>query len=170
MMADRKPGKMADQEEKPTTPFQYLPTPAGPPVRKKRDVPDGLWRRCSSCEAMLYTKAVEENLEVCPECNAHFRVGAAKRVRQLTDPDTFEELFTDIAPDDPLGFAWLGQTYPERIKREQAKTGNTEAVLTGVAYIRGRRVALGVMDGDFIMGSMGSVLGENITLLVEHAT
>ncbi len=160
---------MADQEQHPTTPFKYVPTPTGPPVRKKRDMPDGLWRRCTSCEAMLYTKAVEENLDVCPECGAHFRIGAAKRIRQLTDPDSFEELFGDIASDDPLAFKWLGQSYPERIKREQAKTGNTEAVLTGIGYIRGRRVALGVMDGEYLMGSMGSALGEKVTLLIEHA-
>jgi len=161
---------MADQEDNPVTPFQYIPTKQGPPVRKKRDVPDGLWMRCTACEAMLYQKAVEENLGVCPQCDAHFRVGAAKRIQQLTDPDTFEELFADIAPDDPLEFVWKGQTYAERIKREQAKTGNTEAVLTGVGYIKGRRVALGAMDGEFLMASMGSVVGEKITLLIEHAT
>jgi acetyl-CoA carboxylase carboxyl transferase subunit beta len=161
---------MADEDQDSESPFQYISTPAGPPVRKKRDVPDGLWLRCTSCEAMLYRKAVEENLDVCPECNAHFRIGARKRIQQLTDPDTFEEMFVDIAPADPLGFAWLGQTYPERIKKEQSKTGNTDAVLTGIAYIKGRRVALGVMDGEFLMGSMGSVLGEKVTLLIEHAT
>ena len=161
---------MANQDEQPVTPFRYIPTPPGPPVRKKRDVPADLWMRCTSCEAMLYRKAVAENLEVCPECDAHFRVGAAKRVEQLTDPETFEELFADIVPDDPLGFAWRGQTYAERIKKEQAKTGNTEAILTGMAYIKGRRVALGAMDGEFIMGSMGSVLGEKVTRLFEYAT
>ncbi|KPK82970.1 MAG: acetyl-CoA carboxyl transferase [Phycisphaerae bacterium SM23_33] len=146
-----------------------MPTPAGPPVRKKRDVPDGLWMRCTGCEATLYRKSVAENLEVCPECGAHFRVGARTRIGQLTDPETFEELFADIAPEDPLGFTWLGQTYEQRIQKEQAKTGNTEAVLTGIAYIKGRRTALGVMDPEFLMGSMGSVLGEKATLLIEHA-
>jgi acetyl-CoA carboxylase carboxyl transferase subunit beta len=151
------------------TPFQYLPVPGGPPVRKKRDLPDGLWMRCPSCEGTLYRKAVEENLEVCPECQAHFRVGAKARIAQLTDPGTFEELFTDIGPDDPLGFRWLGQTYAERLAKEQAKTASTEAVLTGTAYVKGRQVALGVMDGDFLMGSMASVVGEKVTLLIEHA-
>ncbi len=152
------------------SPFQYVPVPEGPPVRKKRDLPDGLWMRCDHCEATLYRKAVAENLEVCPECRAHFRVGARERVRQLADTDTFEELFADIAPDDPLGFAWLGQTYAERIRKEQERTSATEAVLTGWAYVKGRRVALGVMDGEFLMGSMGSVLGEKVTLLIERAT
>ena len=163
---------MSDAEQPgPQTPFQYLPTqPAsGPPVRKKREVPDGLWMRCPSCEAMLYRKTVAENLEVCPECEAHFRVGARARIDQLADPGSFEELFADIGPTDPLGFAWLGQTYADRLKKEQAKTRSTEAVITGVAYIKGRRTALGVMDGDFLMGSMASVVGEKLTLLIEHA-
>jgi len=159
---------MADQDT--FTPFQYVPIPDGPPVRKKRDMPDGLWMRCGECETMLYRKAVEENLEVCPECGWHFRVGAAKRISQLTDPDTFEELFADIAPDDPLAFKWRGQTYAQRLRDEQDKTQSPDAVITGTSYIKGRRVALGVMNGDFLMGSMASVVGEKITLLIEHAT
>ncbi len=157
-------------EEDAISPFQSLPVREGPPVRKKRDLPDGLWMRCNACEATVYRKAVAENLEVCPECGAHFRVGARVRVRQLADTDTFEELFADIVPDDPLGFKWRGQSYVERIKAEQQKTSNTEAVVTGGAYVKGRRVALGVMDGEFLMGSMGSALGEKVTLLIEHAT
>ena len=159
---------MADDE--PTTPYRYVPVPEGPPVRKKRDMPDGLWMRCPSCEAMLYRKAVAENLDVCTECGAHFRVKARTRIQQLTDPETFEELFADIAPDDPLGFKWRGQTYANRLVAEQAKTESTAAVITGVGYIRGRRVALGVMDGEFLMGSMGCALGEKVALLIEHAT
>lgn len=142
----------------------------GPPARKKRDVPDGLWSRCPGCEDMVYQKAVTENLHVCPECDHHFRLNASLRIEQLADTDTFEEFFTDIAPADPLDFEWDEKTYVNRIAKEQEKTGNREAVLTGIAYIRGRRVALGVMDGDWLMGSMGSVVGEKITLLIEKAT
>ena len=160
---------MAESETQAPRPFDSSAF-EGPSLRKKRDVPDGLWLRCPSCEAMLYRKSVTDNLEVCPECEYHFRLSARDRVRLLTDPDTFEELFTDIAPTDPLEFKWAGKNYPDRIRKEQDKTGNLEAVLTGLAYIRARRVALGVMDGDFLMGSMGSVLGEKITLLIERAT
>ena len=142
----------------------------GPAFRKKREVPDGLWLRCPGCEAMLYRKVVADNMEVCAECDHHFRVGAGKRVVQLVDPDSFEELFADIGPTDPLNFIWLGKTYAQRLAAEQEKTGSLDAVLTGVAYVKGRRVALGVMDGDFLMGSMGSVLGEKLTLLIERAT
>jgi acetyl-CoA carboxylase carboxyl transferase subunit beta len=142
----------------------------GPRARRKRDMPDGLWMRCPQCEATLFTKVVHENLNVCPDCDWHFRIGARRRVEQLVDTGSFEELFSQIAPADPLDFHWLGQTYTERLQKEQAKTGQTEAVLTGIAYIKGRRLALGVMDSDFLMGSMGSVLGEKIALLIERAT
>ncbi|RPI62358.1 MAG: acetyl-CoA carboxylase carboxyltransferase subunit beta [Planctomycetaceae bacterium] len=141
----------------------------GPSFRKKRDVPDGLWLRCPGCEKMLYRKAVAENSEVCPECQHHFRMSGKARISQLADPDTFEELFADIAPADPLEFKWLGQSYADRVRAEQAKTNNTDAVLTGIAFVKGRRLALGVMDGDFLMGSMGSVVGEKLSLLIEEA-
>lgn len=142
----------------------------GPAFRKKREVPDGLWMRCDGCETMLYRKVVAENLHVCPECGHHFRVGARDRISQLADEGSFEELFDEIGPADPLKFEWAGKTFTDRIRQEQAKTGNTEAVLTGIAYIRGRRAALGVMDGDWLMGSMGSVVGEKVARLFERAT
>lgn len=142
----------------------------GPPQRKKREVPDGLWMRCPNCEAMLYRKAVTENQEICPECSHHFRVTGRARVEQLADPGTFEELFAEVGPADPLEFQWSGKSYAKRLAAEQEKTGNTEAILTGMAYIKGRRLALGVMAGDFLMGSMGSALGEKLTRLIERAT
>jgi len=159
---------MTDQDA--VSPFQYRPAPNGPPVRKKRELPDGLWMRCEACEATVYRKAVAENLEVCPECGAHFRLGARERIAQLVDTDTFEDLFEDIHPDDPLGFRWAGKTFADRIRQEQERTGSVEAVITGAAYIKGRRAALGVMDGDWLMGSMGGVVGEKVALLIEHAT
>jgi len=141
----------------------------GPRPRRKREVPEGLWMRCPQCEATLFTKVVQENLGVCPECDWHFRLGAQRRIELLVDTGSFEELFAGVAPADPLEFKWLGQSYADRLKKEQAKTGQTEAVLTGIAYVKGRRIALGVMDGDFLMGSMGSALGEKVTLLIEEA-
>ncbi len=153
-----------------------LPTPFdasdfdGPAIREKRDIPDGLWMRCPGCEEMLYRKSVADNDEVCPECNYHFRLSGRGRVDQLADPGTFEERFGDILPADPLKFEWRGQSLADRIKVEQTKTGNVEAILTGIAYIKGRRVALGAMDGDWLMGSLGCVVGEKLTLLIEQAT
>lgn len=163
--------EMTNMPDSQSEPYKLYDSSAfeGPSFRKKREVPDGLWMRCPACEAMLYRKVVTENLDVCPQCAHHFRVGARRRIEQLTDPDSFEEFFADVLPGDPLGFKWLGQNYADRIRREQDKTGNTEAVLTGIAYVKGRRVALGVMDGDFLMGSMGSVVGEKIALLIEKA-
>ncbi len=159
---------MTEMQSEPSSPYGSKAF-EGPVFRKKREVPDGLWMRCAGCEGMLYRKAVAENLMVCPECQCHFRMGATERISQLTDPDTFEELFTDIAPADPLEFHWLGKSYADRLREEQAKTGNIEAIKTGVGFIKGRRVALGVMDGEFLMGSMGSVLGEKLSLLTEEA-
>jgi acetyl-CoA carboxylase carboxyl transferase subunit beta len=118
---------------------------------------------------MLYRKAVKENMDVCPNCQHHFAVNALRRIEQLSDPGTFEELFADIYPTDPLEFKWSGQSYAERVKVEQEKTGLTEACVTGIGYVKGRRIALGVMDGDFLRGSMGSVVGEKITLIIEEA-
>jgi acetyl-CoA carboxylase carboxyl transferase subunit beta len=137
---------------------------------KKLDVPAGLWLRCPGCEEMLYKKTVTANLEVCPKCDHHFRVGARQRIEQLTDPASFEELFADVGPSDPLNFKWGGKVYAERIAAEQRRTGNLEAAQTGVAYVKGRRVALGVMDGEWLMGSLGSVVGEKFTGLIEYAT
>ncbi|MBT3198754.1 MAG: acetyl-CoA carboxylase carboxyltransferase subunit beta [Phycisphaerales bacterium] len=139
-------------------------------MREKRDIPDGLWLRCPVCEEMLYRKTVAENQEVCPECEHHFRLNGERRILQLTDPDSFEEMFGNLAPADPLKFTWNGKKLADRIAAEQAKTGQLEAVRTGVAYIKGRRVALGVMDGDWLMGSLGSVVGEKLTSIIEFAT
>ncbi len=160
---------MAKNETEPAVPYDFSSF-EGPSFRKKREVPDGLWMRCLGCEATLYRKVVAENLEVCPQCDYHFRVAARNRIVQLADPDSFEELFADIAPADPLEFKWAGKSFADRVLAEQKKTGNTEAVQTGIAYIKGRRAALGVMDGDWLMGTLGSVVGEKLSLLIEHAT
>ena len=142
----------------------------GPRMRERRDVPDGLWLRCPSCEGMLYRKSVQENLNMCGECGYHFRIGAHRRIEQLTDTDSFEELFAEIRPADPLKFQWGDKNYADYLTDYQAKAGTTDGVLTGIAYIKGRRIALGVMNGEFIGGSVGSVAGEKLALLIERAT
>lgn len=141
----------------------------GPRIRSKREVPDGLWLRCPGCEGILYRKKVEENLNICAECDYHFRLGARARIKQLTDTDTFEELFTEIAAADPLKFEWGDKNYPDYLTDYRERAGTIDGVLTGIAYIKGRRVALGVMNGEFIGGSVGSVAGEKLTLLIEQA-
>jgi acetyl-CoA carboxylase carboxyl transferase subunit beta len=117
---------------------------------------------------MLFRKVVEEAHHVCPECQHHFRVGARVRVDQLVDPGSFEEMFTDIEPVDALKFVDK-KAYKDRLRNEQAKTGNLDAVVCGKGFIKGRPIMLAVMDPEFMMGSMGSVVGEKITLTIEMA-
>ncbi len=135
---------------------------------RKADVPEGLWMRCPACEAMVFRKRVEENLNVCTECDHHYRVAANARVGQLCDPNSFEPMWTDITPSDPLKFHDR-KPYKQRLAEEQAKTSLNDAVVAGAGYIKGRRVVLACMDPFFIMGSMGSVVGEVITRAIEHA-
>lgn len=145
------------------------PLQRGGPRRAKRGVPEGLWMACTGCSATLFRKDVEQNLNVCPECDYHMYVSARDRVRQVLDDGTFEEWDADLAPDDPLEFADK-KRYVERLVAEQNRTGLRDAALTGAGMIRARRVAFGVTDSAFIMGSMGSVVGERLTRLVERAT
>ena len=135
---------------------------------KKEGIPEGLWMRCPECGDMLYRKVVEEALDVCPKCDYHFRISARKRVEQLVDPGSFEEMFDDIEPADPLKFVDK-KAYKDRLQSEQMKTGNADAVVCGKAFIKGRPMMLAVMDPTFMMGSMGSVVGEKITRTIETA-
>jgi acetyl-CoA carboxylase carboxyl transferase subunit beta len=132
-------------------------------------VPEKVWIGCEGCQATLFRKQVEQNLLVCPECNHHFSVSAAERIAQLLDADTFEEWFADLQPTDPLGFNDR-RPYPDRVKSEQALTGLKEAAVVGQGFIRGIRIVFGITDSKFIMGSMGSVVGEKLTRAVEEAT
>ena len=141
---------------------------AGPRLQQKEGIPEGLWMRCPECEDMLFRKVVEEAQHVCPKCQYHFRISARQRIEQLVDPGSFEEMFTDIEPADPLKFVDK-KAYKDRLKQEQAKSGNTDAVVCGKAFIKGRPIYLAVMDPTFMMGSMGSVVGEKITRTIEGA-
>ena len=132
-------------------------------------VPEGLWMRCPECGDMLFRKVVEEALHVCPACQYHFRISARKRIEYLVDPGSFEEMFEDVEPTDPLDFVDK-KPYDVRLKAEQAKTGNKDAVICGKGFIKGRPIMLAVMDPEFMMGSMGSVVGEKITRTIEAAT
>lgn len=148
------------------------PTPTGPngaPPPAKLDVPKGVFTQCPGCQATVYQKAVEEALHVCPECGYHHRISARTRIKQLVDPDTFEEFLPDLVSTDPLKFKERVK-YKERIKAAQEATGEMEAVVVGKAFIRGRPVILAAMDPFFIMASMGSVVGEKITAAIERAT
>ena len=136
---------------------------------KKRGVPEGLWVKCPGCGASIYKKEIEQRLNVCPKCDHHFYVSAKQRIQQVLDEGTFEPMNEQLAPTDPLEFADR-RRYADRLVAEQKRTGLSDAVLTGSGMIRARRVALAVTDSAFIMGSMGSVVGERLTRLIEWAT
>jgi acetyl-CoA carboxylase carboxyl transferase subunit beta len=118
---------------------------------------------------MLFRKVVEEALHVCPECQYHFRISARTRIEQLTDPGSFEEMFADIEPTDALKFVDK-KAYKDRLKSEQEKSGEPDAVVCGKGFIKGRPIMIAAMDPTFMMGSMGSVVGEKITRTIEAAT
>jgi acetyl-CoA carboxylase carboxyl transferase subunit beta len=143
------------------------PRPAKPDDRQSM-IPEGLWLRCPECGEMLFRKVVEEAGHVCPNCDYHFRISAQTRVDLLLDPGSFEEMFDDIEPADPLKFVDK-KAYKDRLVSEQKKTGNKDAVLCGKGFIKGRPIMVAVMDPEFMMGSMGSVVGEKITLTIEAA-
>jgi len=135
----------------------------------KVEVPEGLWMRCKGCSKMIFRKVFEEALHVCPDCGQHYRLNARTRIDQLVDPGSFEEFNGQLASTDPL--KWVDEKpYRQRLSENQAKTGASEAVVTGKAYIKGRAMILAVMDPMFMMGSMGSVVGEKITSAIERAT
>ena len=136
---------------------------------KKRGVPEGLWRKCEGCMATVYWPEVQKKLNVCPRCNYHFYVSASDRIAQVLDEGTFSSWDDHLRPTDPLEFTDR-KRYSERLLAEQKRTGLVDAALTGTGMIRARRVAIGVTDSTFIMGSMGSVVGERLTRLIERAT
>lgn len=138
-------------------------------TERRVGVPAGLWTRCQKCGQMVYEKEVLEALNVCPECGYHRRTDARTRIKQLVDPESFEEFAADLESVDPLNFKDR-LPYKERLREEQEKTGEKDAVVVGRAFVRGRQVVLAVMNPTFIMASMGAVVGEKITRAIEKAT
>ncbi len=137
-------------------------------VAQKREIAADVWEKCEGCGEILYVRRLAENFHVCPECGHHFRIPAADYVRLLFD-DGFEEEF-DLAlrSADPLAFV-DSKPYRRRVEQAEAKVGPHDAVMTGRGRIEGREVFAGVMDFAFIGGSMGSVVGEKITRMIERA-
>ena len=127
-----------------------------------------LWIKCFNCDAQLLRKDVEDNLHVCPECNYHFRINSTERIKQLFDEHSFEEKFVNILPTDPLEFV-DSESYKNRLIKAKTKTNLDEAVKCGIAKINGQKVVAAVMDFDYMGGSMGSVVGEKITMAMELA-
>ncbi len=138
-------------------------------LKPRKEMPEGLWVRCPGCEHMLYKSAVEKDLNVCPKCNHHFRIGAPVRIAYLADEGSFQPMLEDLTSNDPLGFQFRGTTYKERIVVDEKKSGAKEAIQIGKAFIKGRGVVLGVMEPNFLMGSMGAVVGEKFCVAVDMA-
>ena len=127
-----------------------------------------LWTKCVHCDTQILKSELEDNLMVCPHCDYHFRINAKTRIKQLFDQDSFVEFFKNVQPCDPLNFVDT-ESYAERLKKAHAKTGLDEAVITGIGTIEGHKIAAAVMDFDYMGGSMGSVVGEKVTRIMEKA-
>jgi acetyl-CoA carboxylase carboxyl transferase subunit beta len=133
--------------------------------RRKKNIPGGLWTKCPGCNAMLQRRKIDETLGVCPECQFHFKLGARQRIASLADDGTFQEIATELATKDPLGFGGYGDT----LDRSRKKAGVDEAAVVGHGKLDGAAVALGALDFNFVGGSMGVVVGTRVMLVAELA-
>jgi acetyl-CoA carboxylase carboxyl transferase subunit beta len=150
--------------------MQIFPKPSlKPPTNKKREMPEGLWQKCPDCGEVIHNLELVQNLKVCPKCDYHFTLSAKERIDNLVDPETFVEFDPDMLSVDVLSFKGVA-TYGDRLKSYQEKTGLKDAVLTGFGDLQEKAVALAAMDFNFLAATMGSVVGEKITRLIERAT
>jgi acetyl-CoA carboxylase carboxyl transferase subunit beta len=138
-------------------------------LAKKKDIPHGLWTKCPDCGELIYNKVLKENLRVCQRCNYHFTLSAQERISLLSDRGSFQELELKIKPTDPLQFKGP-KSYREKLVEEKKKTNLADACIVGEGKINGNRLIFGVTDSRFMMGSMGSVVGEKLTRAIELAT
>lgn len=145
---------------------KYIQIPAQQIKAEVPNVPSGSWIKCGTCGEILYKDDIKKNDGVCKTCTNHFRMNSNDRIKSIIDENTFVELNNDLITKNILEF----KGYDKKIAGLQEKTGLNEAVVTGIGEIDGIKVAVGVMDSRFLMGSMGTVVGEKITLLIEHAT
>ena len=137
--------------------------------KSKREIPAGLWTKCEACGQLLYNKALEENLKICAKCDFHFPLSAHERLALLIDAGTFEEWDAQLAPTDPLRFQGP-KSYAQKLKEDQQTCQMQDACLTGSGLLDGHRTVVGMTDSRFLMGSMGSVVGEKLTRAIERAT
>lgn len=137
--------------------------------KSKREIPAGLWTKCEACGQLLYNKALEENLKICAKCDFHFPLSAHERLALLIDAGTFEEWDAQLAPTDPLRFQGP-KGYAQKLNEDQQACQMRDACLTGSGLLDGHRTVVGLTDSRFLMGSMGSVVGEKLTRAIERAT
>ena len=141
----------------------------GASKKKKREIPEGLWTRCPKCESMMFDKELDENLKVCTKCQHHFPIGARERIHSLVETCSFEEMDAQMTSVDILGFTGAA-SYKDKLVANLKKGNLKDAVITGIGKIGKHRTGLGVMDFSFLGGSMGSVVGEKLTRLIERST
>jgi len=141
-----------------------------PKIKVQSSKKDGFsgWLKCTHCTELVHTNELEKNLNCCPKCDYHYRLTAKQRIEALTDKDSFTEMFQEIKTADPLNFV-DSERYPERVDAAKEKSDMDEAVIVGTCKIDGINTAIGVMDFHFMGGSMGSVVGERLTKMIEHA-
>ncbi|HXI51932.1 MAG TPA: acetyl-CoA carboxylase, carboxyltransferase subunit beta [Candidatus Saccharimonadales bacterium] len=136
---------------------------------RKKEIPEGLWTKCPKCETMVFDKELDENMKVCPKCSHHFPIGARERIHSLVETCSFEEMDAEMSSVDVLQFKGVA-SYKDKLDAYQKGTQLKDAVITGIGKIGEFRVGLGVMDFSFLGGSMGSVVGEKLTRLIEGST
>ena len=153
-----------------TTETTFMKKPKlGGAKSRKRDIPEGLFAKCPKCFAMLYEKELDEQLKVCRHCDHHFKIGARERIHSLVETCSFEEMDANMISVDILEFTGVA-SYASKLEGYQKSTGLKDAVITGIGKIGAQKIALGVMDFEFLGGSMGSVVGEKLARLIEAAT
>lgn len=140
-----------------------------PRAAKTREMPEGLWTKCPACGEVIHNLALSENLHVCPKCGHHFTLGSRERINSLVDPESFQEVDAALTSVDSLQFRGVA-TYADRLKSYKEKTGLVDAITTGTATIGGHPLGLGVMDFQFLAATMGSVVGEKVTRIIELST
>ena len=167
--------KMGVEQVEPalTPPLESLTLPQKPKLgtskSRKREIPEGLWTKCPSCSTMIFDKELDANLKICQKCDHHFPIGSRERIHSLVETCSFEEMDANMASVDVLVFKGVA-TYKSKLDAYKKKSTLKDAVVTGICKIGTHRVALGVMDFGFLGGSMGSVVGEKLTRLIERGT
>lgn len=141
-----------------------------PKIKIQTTKKDGFsgWLKCTHCNELIHANQLEQNMNCCPKCDYHYRLSVDERIALLADPGTFQPLFQNLEAVDSLHFVDT-EPYADRIKAAKEKSGHNEAVVVGVCQMQSQPVALGVLDFNFMGGSMGSVVGERLTRLIEHA-
>lgn len=136
-----------------------------PTETAKNDVPEGIMTKCPSCKKIMYTKELAKNLKVCLHCGHHFQMNSKERIDSFLDENSFEEINENMISKNPLNFP----DYLEKLEKDRQKSKLNEAVVTGIGTVNGNKIVVAIMDASFRMGSMGSVVGEKITLAIEKA-